>query len=81
MSARVCSLAFIAYGPLHRLLKGHAEGHIDRIEARAAEDRRFRECLSSVQIFEEDCPPAMRRRLEDLGIRILHLEGEGRERT
>ncbi len=55
-------LTFIAVGPLESLLKGHVKRYIDRIEARAAENPRFRECLSRVQIFEEDCQPAMRRR-------------------
>jgi hypothetical protein len=71
------SLTFIAVGPLGSLLKGHGEDYIDRIEARAAEDRRFRECLSRAQIFEEDCPPGMIRRLEKLGIRILRSGGDG----
>jgi hypothetical protein len=67
-------MMFIAVGPIESFLKEHAESHIDRIEAWAAEDPRFRECLSMAQIFEEDCPPRARRRLEKLGVRILHSD-------
>lgn len=56
-------LEFIAAGPLEELLRKHGEHFIDRVEERARQDERFRECLGGVWISRGDLPADVEQRL------------------
>jgi hypothetical protein len=48
---------------LERILEHHAVQFVDRVEARAKEDPRFRECLSTVWLVDDYAPPAVLERI------------------
>ncbi len=60
------ALSIVGFVPLTELILAHGEALIDRIEAEAARDPRFRRCLTSVcqEPCEPDIPEALWSRIE-----------------
>jgi hypothetical protein len=58
-------LEYAGAGPLETLVKRHAAAFIDRIEARAKADPRFRACLATIWLTDGKVPPDIQQRLLD----------------
>lgn len=58
-------LEFAGAGPLETFVTHHAAAFIDRIEARAREDGRFRECLSRIWLTDGHLDAGVQQRLVD----------------
>jgi len=56
-------LEYVGAGPLEHLIENHDQAFIDRINAQAASDPRFRETLASVWLNRRYHPPAIVARL------------------
>ncbi len=57
LDPRLEILNYLGAGPLEDLLIKHCE-YLEVLIAKARQDRRFRQCLSHVNLDNEDCPNA-----------------------
>ena len=56
-------LDHVSANVLEHILEHHAVRFVDRVEARAKADPRFRECLSTVWLVDDYAPPAVLERI------------------